>query len=73
MAAVSGYRVDVDWIDSLAFEILYMSRIQSVVSSVDDEDTYLTPDVMRQVWSCLDTEPTKALVDHLHFDMRIAK
>lgn len=75
VAAVSGYRVDVDWTDSLAFEMLYMSRIQSVMSSMEGDeegDIYLTPDVMRKVWKCLDGEPTRGLLDHLHFDLRIA-
>ena len=76
VAAVSGYRADVDWIDSLAFEMLYMSRIQSVVSerAKDGADVYLTPEVMDNVWSQLDKDdgPTRSLVDHLHFDLRIA-
>ena len=76
VAAVSGYRVDVGWIDPLAFEMLYMSRIQSVVSRAEEEqpseDVYLTPEVMRNVWKSLEEGPTKALVDDLQFTMRIA-
>ena len=75
-AAVSGYRVDVDWIDSAAFEMLYMHCVQGVVSSMSgkksDKNLYLTPEVMREVWRHLDKEPTRSLLDHLHFDLRIA-
>ena len=72
VAAVSGYRTAVDWIDSLAFEMLYMSRIQKVMSKMEAE--YLTPDVMNKVWTHLneDDGPTRNLVDHLHFDLRKA-
>ena len=79
VAAISGYRADVDWIDSLAFEMLYMSRIQNVVTSEMERDkngadVYLTPDVMNKVWKQLDKDdgPTRNLIDHLHFDLRIA-
>ena len=76
VAAVSGYRVEVDWIDSLAFEMLYMSRIQSVVSREEEkqpsEDVYLTPMLMRKVWEDLQGVRTIGLVDELHFDMRVA-
>ena len=77
MAAVSGYRGDVGWIDPLAFEMFYMSRIQSIVSRAKEEqpseDVYLTPEVMCNVWKSLEEGPTKALVDDLQFTMRIAK
>ena len=75
-AAFSGYRVDVDWIDSLAFEMLYMSRIQGVMSGMEQEqpseDVYLTPEVMKKVWKDLNEGPTRSLVDHLQFSLRIA-
>ena len=75
-AAVSGYRVDVDWVDSLAFEMLYMHCVQRVVSKMlnkdPDQDVYLTPDVMQKVWRRLDKKPTRSLLDHLHFDLRVA-
>ena len=74
VAAVSGYREDVDWIETLAFEMLYMSRLQSVASRMEEqsENIYLTPEIMRNVWKELEEGPLKALVSHLHFDMRIA-
>ena len=74
-AAVSGYRVNVDWIDSLAFDMLYMHCVQRVVSRFDQDgdDVYLNPDMMQEVWRRLNKKRTRSLLDHLQFNMRIAK
>ena len=76
-AALSGYRVDVDWIHSVAFELLYMKCVQDVMFRMSDkrpkDDLYLYPDVMQEVWRLLNEDPkTRSLLDHLQFNMRIA-
>ena len=69
-AAVSGYRVEVGWIEPLAFEMLYFRSVSEEMSG----NQGLTPGVMKRVWERLNERQSfvLSLMDFLHFDLRIA-
>ena len=66
-SAVSGYKKDVDWFESLAFEMLYMSCLQYTMSEWEEE--YITPRIMAEVWAKLQEKPYRQFVKRLGFTM----
>lgn len=64
-SAVSGYREEVDWGDSLAFDILYLERVQLA------KFVYLTPRLMKQASDELKEPPYSELREHLGFSLRV--
>ena len=67
VSAVSGYRQDVDWIEPVAFEMLYMSCLQNVLGEWEEE--YITPRIMAEVWAKLQEKPYRQFVKRLGFNM----
>lgn len=67
VSAVSGYKQDVYWIESLAFEMLYMSCLQNVLG--EWEETHITPRIMAEVWAKLQEKPYRQFVKRLGFNM----
>ena len=64
-SAVSGYREEVDWGDSLAFDMLYLEKIQLAPF------VKLTPKRMKEVSDILKDEPYSELREALGFSLRI--
>ena len=64
---VSGYREDVDWVQSMAFEVLYMEQVQLAAH------THLNKGNMQTVNKILrDYSPYAELRQHLGFSMRFS-
>lgn len=64
-SAVSGYLEYVDWMESMAFEMLYMEEIQLA------RFKYLTTDRMREVNEKLKQDHLRDLRTHLGFNLRV--
>ena len=67
VSAVSGYKQDVDWIEPIAFEMLYMSCLQNVLG--EWEEAHITPRIMAEVWAKLQEKPYRQFVKRLGFNM----
>ncbi len=64
-SSVSGYREEVDWGDSLAFDMLFLAKVQ--------EAPYvkLRPKIMKQVSDNLKEPPYSELRENLGFSLRV--
>ena len=65
MSSVSGYREDVYWGESFAFEMLYLEKIQSAPY------VKLTPSIMKRVNDELKESPCSELREVLGFSLRV--
>lgn len=68
VSGVSGYRTDVEWIQSAAFELMYLELLQSIKS----QDQRITRLNRRRVMACrkmLRSKPYGPMKDHLGFDL----
>ena len=64
-SAVSGYREEVVWGDSLAFDMLYLEKVQLA------RYVKLTPKIMKQVSDDLKELPYSELRENLGFSLRV--
>lgn len=64
-SAVSGYREEVDWGDSLAFDMLYLEKVQTA------PHVRLTPKIMKDVSDALKEPPYSELREALGFSLRV--
>ena len=64
-SSVSGYREDVDWEDSFAFDLLYLGKVQRAPF------VNLTPKIMKQVSDDLKESPYSELREELGFSLRV--
>lgn len=64
-SAVSGYREEVDWGDALAFDMLYLEKVQLAPHK------RLTPKRMKEVSDALKEWPYSALREALGFSLRV--
>ena len=65
-SAVSGYDDDVNWIESAAFELMYLHELQY------HRKKPLTPDVAMDAKKNLDEMPYSVMAKHLGFCMDVA-
>ena len=72
VTAISGYRKDVSWLESLSFELLFMDTLQDILINAQEEaqegEGGVTADQMRTVRErLLDSRKCRGLVDALGF------
>ena len=67
-SGVSGFRSDVEWIESAAFELMYLELMQTVKSK-DAKIKWLSRDRVLECRRLLRKKPYGALADHLGFEL----
>ena len=70
--AVSGYSKDIDWIESLAFEFLYMKQLQKAMKYdvAGKKDGGITQEIVNDLHEALiDSRKCQGLIDALGFRM----
>ena len=78
LTAVSGYRRPVRWVDSVAFELLYLDCLQKLMSDCNDYDSNgerrgLAPELAERVRTeVMDSRKCRGLVDALGFRMFVS-
>lgn len=72
-SAISGYERDVRWVDSMAFELLFLHRLQRMMADVES-DRGLEAEVLEEFRErLLDSRSCSGLIDLLGFQMFISE
>lgn len=67
VTAVSGYRMAVTWVESIAFEVLYLSKLQAVMLDCESDEG-VTPELMLNARDqVMDSRKCYGLVEALGF------
>ena len=68
VSGVSGYRTDVEWIQSAAFELMYLELLQSIKWQ-NANIKFLNRKRVMECRKMLRDQPYKSMRDHLEFDL----
>ena len=70
VTAISGYDRDVSWVESLAFELLYLHGLQQTMTLSYEDDGGISDELMVEVQERLfDSRKCRGLIDALGFNM----
>ncbi|MDD9961169.1 MAG: hypothetical protein OXU70_03625 [Gammaproteobacteria bacterium] len=70
VTAISGYNRDVSWVESLAFELLYLCSLQRVMAISEENDGGISVELMIEIQERLfDSRKCRGLIDALGFNL----